>query len=372
MAALPKVLIIGINGFIGSGLTEALLARPEYHLVGVDLRFNRLQEYANNPRLERHEKDILKSNDWLDQQVARCDIVLPLAAIAQPGMYVTHPLKVFELDFESNLAVVKMCARHKKRIIFPSTSEVYGMCPDEFFDEETSNFVLGPVTKQRWIYSCSKQMLDRVIFAYGQQENLPYTLFRPFNFVGPNLDQDSDASGAARVVTQFIRNLQAGEPLRVVDGGKQRRCMTDIRDGIDALVKIVANKNGAADGRIFNIGSPDNEISILDLAERVRELYCEFTGTPLSRASKVVAESGDKFYGAGYQDVMRRKPAIENARKYLGWKPKYDLNTILRSTVELFLQAHPAGDRPSSSSARTLAPVMTAQTKTGRKPKSGK
>ncbi|HTL52375.1 MAG TPA: bifunctional UDP-4-keto-pentose/UDP-xylose synthase [Planctomycetota bacterium] len=362
MTAPQKILIIGINGFIGSALTEALLAEKHHHLVGVDLRANRLEAYAKNTHLELHQKDILKSYDWLDKQVAKCDTVLPLAAIAQPGMYVTHPLKVFELDFESNLAVVKMCAKHKKRIVFPSTSEVYGMCPDEFFDEETSNFVLGPVSKQRWIYACSKQMLDRVIFAYGQQEGLAYTLFRPFNWVGPNLDQDSDGGGAARVVTQFLRNLQTGEPLRVVDGGKQRRCMTDIRDGIDALVRIVHNKNGAANGKIFNIGNPHNEISIADLAARVRELYCEFTGTAPAKAAPVIPESGDKFYGAGYQDVMRRKPAVENARKHLGWEPQYDLNTILRSTVEMYLKAHSGPGKPSSSSARTLAPAIGTAT----------
>lgn len=359
MATPLTILIIGINGFIGSALAEPLLAGKRYRVVGVDLRANRLADFADNPRFEFYEKNILKDVAWLDAEVEKSDVIFPLAAIAQPGMYVSHPLKVFELDFEANLAIVKMCVKHKKRIIFPSTSEVYGMCPDEFFDEETSNFVLGPVTKQRWIYSCCKQMLDRVIFAYGL-EGLSYTLFRPFNWVGPGLDSAGTDGGASRVVTQFIRNLQTGEPLRVVDGGHQRRCMTDIRDGIDALVRIVANKKGAAEGKIFNIGNPYNEISIADLAERIRELYCEFTGTAMERAAKVVVESGDKFYGTGYQDVVRRKPAIENARKFLGWEPRYNLESILRSTVELFLKAHPTGGRPSSSSARTLAPHLTA------------
>ncbi|MGH7145465.1 MAG: bifunctional UDP-4-keto-pentose/UDP-xylose synthase [Planctomycetota bacterium] len=350
MAPSPKILIIGINGFIGSALAEALLDEGRCRIIGIDLHDSGLTAHAGDPRFEFHRGDILKEQAWLEKQVAACDIVFPLAAIAQPGLYVTHPLRVFQLDFEANLAIVKMCVKHKKRIVFPSTSEVYGMCPDEFFDEDTSNFVLGPVSKQRWIYSCSKQLLDRVIYAYGR-EGLRYTLFRPFNWVGPNLD--AEAGGGARVVTQFIRNLQVGEPLRVVDGGQQRRCMTDIRDGIDALVRIVRNKRGQADGRIFNVGNPANEISIAHLAERIRSLYCEFTGTPIGQAARVVVESGDSFYGAGYQDVLRRKPAIENARKYLGWEPQFDLDTILRSTVELFLKAHPTPPAPAGKAAKS-------------------
>jgi nucleoside-diphosphate-sugar epimerase len=109
-------------------------------------------------------------------------VVLPLAAIATPSTYVSDPLKVFKLDFEANLDIVKLAVAYKTRLIFPSTSEVYGMCTDELFDEELSHLVLGPISKQRWIYSCSKQLLDRVIYAYGIHEGLNYTIFRPFNF----------------------------------------------------------------------------------------------------------------------------------------------------------------------------------------------
>ena len=135
-------------------------------------------------------------------------MVVPLVAIANPAQYVTHPLRVFELDFEANIDVVRHCVKYNKRLIFPSTSEIYGMSPDAVLDEETSPLVYGPINKQRWIYAASKQLLDRVIYAYGVRDNLDYTLFRPFNFIGPNLDNvEEPKEGSSRVFTQFLSNV---------------------------------------------------------------------------------------------------------------------------------------------------------------------
>jgi nucleoside-diphosphate-sugar epimerase len=149
---------------------------------------HKLEDSLNHPRFHFFKGDMFSHMKWIEDHIQKCDVVLPLVAIANPTLYVKDPLRVFKLDFEANLDVVKLCVKHKKRIIFPSTSEVYGMCPDKEFNEETSNLVLGPIHKQRWIYSCSKQLLDRVIYAHGVHDNLDYTLFRPFNWVGPKLD----------------------------------------------------------------------------------------------------------------------------------------------------------------------------------------
>ena len=196
-------------------------------------------------------------------------MVLPLVAIATPAVYVREPLAVFELDFEENLRIVKQAVRYGKRVVFPSTSEVYGMCPDAEFDEDSSPLVYGPISKQRWIYSCSKQLLDRVIWAYGTK-GLQFTLFRPFNWFGPHLDDiDSPKEGSSRVLTQFLHNILYGEPIKLVDGGTQRRSFTYISDGIDCLMKILENRGGAADGGIFNIGNPANDLSIRELAQRM-------------------------------------------------------------------------------------------------------
>src|SRR5262249_37425985 len=155
---------------------------------------------------------------------------------ATPASYVQDPLGVFELDFEQNLRIVRQCAQFGTRIIFPSSSEVYGMCADEEFDEEASTLVYGPVSKSRWIYACAKQLLDRVITALGEQKGLRYTLFRPFNWIGPGLDSiHSPKEGSSRVVTQFLGHLLREEPITLVDGGSQRRCFTHVDDGVDAL-----------------------------------------------------------------------------------------------------------------------------------------
>ena len=138
----------------------------------------------------------------------KCDAILPLVAIANPAQYVKDPLRVFELDFEANLEIVRQCVKYRKRMIFPSTSEVYGMCPDAELNEETSPLVYGPIDKQRWIYACSKQLLDRVIYAYGVRDGVDYTLFRPFNWIGPKLDNVFEPKeGSSRFFTQFISNV---------------------------------------------------------------------------------------------------------------------------------------------------------------------
>ena len=139
----------------------------------------------------------------------------------------THPLRVFELDFEANIDIVRHCVKYNKRLIFPSTSEIYGMSPDAVLDEESSNLVYGPINKQRWIYAASKQLLDRVIYAYGVRDNLDYTLFRPFNFIGPNLDNvEEPKEGSSRVFTQFLSNVLYRRPIKLVDGCSQKRSFT--------------------------------------------------------------------------------------------------------------------------------------------------
>jgi nucleoside-diphosphate-sugar epimerase len=251
---------------------------------------------------------------------------------------------VFELDFEANLDIVRKCVRYKKRVLFPSTSEVYGMCTDQAFDEETSHLVLGPINKQRWIYSCSKQLLDRVIHAYGMKEGLRYTLFRPFNFVGPKLDNILEPKeGSSRVLTQFIGNILRGRDIMLVDGGIQRRSFTYIDDGIDALIRIIENKDNAADSRIFNIGNPANDMSIKELAETLIELIKTYPKyAKLAQSVKLVTVKSGEYYGEGYQDIQTRVPSIKNMEKYLGWKPTTDLKTALRKTLDYHL------GRPSS------------------------
>ena len=334
-----KVLILGVNGFIGSSLTERILADTDWHVYGMDIGDDKVSSMLDHPRFHFVEGDITISREWIEYHVKKCDVVLPLVAIANPTVYVNDPLRVFELDFEANLPIVRQCVRYKKRLVFPSTSEVYGMGDEAAFDEETSNFVLGPINKQRWIYSCAKQMMDRIIFAYGVKEELDYTLFRPFNWVGPKLDSVYTAKeGNSRATAQFIGNIFRGLEVKLVDGGSQRRCFTDIDDGIDALMRIIENKDGCATRRIFNVGNPDNDYSIADLAAMLMEITLAHPKCPKEvHQAKIVTVDAQAYFGQSYQDTASRVPSIEQAKKYLGWTPKVDLRTALTKTIDYHL-----------------------------------
>lgn len=332
-----KVLILGANGFIGSHLTEKLLATTDYQVVGLDLDCNKLGDSIGNPRFDFKQADMLNSQRWIEEKIQQCDTILPLVAIATPATYVQDPLRVFHLDFEANLAIIKQVVQYKKRLIFPSTSEVYGMCQDAQFDEQRSNFVLGPIHKQRWIYSCSKQMLDRVIYAYGTHHDLDYTLFRPFNWIGPR--QDDPQTPNPRVLTQFIGNIIRGETIKLVDGGQQRRTFLYIDDGIDCLTKIIINQDACAKQQIFNIGNPDNNYSIAELAEMAlhHAKQCNHKKNHRLDRVKVVTVDSSQHYGTGYQDVAARVPAIQQAQQYLSWQPTTTMNEAVRQTVEYYL-----------------------------------
>ena len=215
-----NILILGVNGFIGHHLSQRILATTAWTVYGMDMQANRLGGVAEHERFHFFEGDITINHEWVEYHIKKCDVVLPLVAIATPASYVRDPLAVFEVDFEANLPIIRACARHRKRVLFPSTSEVYGMCEDDAFHPYASNLVLGPIPKTRWIYACAKQLMDRVIAAYGQQQGLDYTLFRPFNWIGSGLDSlHTPKEGSSRVVTQFLGHIARAEAINLVDGG---------------------------------------------------------------------------------------------------------------------------------------------------------
>ncbi|MFO6295925.1 bifunctional UDP-4-amino-4-deoxy-L-arabinose formyltransferase/UDP-glucuronic acid oxidase ArnA [Rahnella selenatireducens] len=343
-----RVLILGVNGFIGNHLSERLLREDRYEIYGLDISSDAVSRFMDNPHFHFVEGDISIHSEWIEYHIKKCDVVLPLVAIATPIEYTRNPLRVFELDFEENLKIVRDCVKYKKRIIFPSTSEVYGMCDDKEFDEDNSRLIVGPINKQRWIYSVSKQLLDRVIWAYGAKEGLKFTLFRPFNWMGPRLDNlDAARIGSSRAITQLILNLVEGSPIKLVDGGEQKRCFTDINDGIEALFRIIENRDNLCDGQIINIGNPTNEASIRELAEM---LLSSFEAHPLRAqfppfAGFNLVESST-YYGKGYQDVEHRTPSIKNARRLLNWKPEIGMDKTVADTLDFFLRSvNPDADK---------------------------
>lgn len=335
---MKKILILGVNGFIGHHLSKRIIETTDWHVYGMDMQAGRLDGLLGNKRFHFFKGDITLNKAWIDRQIRKCDTVLPLVAIATPSTYVTQPLRVFELDFEANLPIVRSCVKYGKRLVFPSTSEVYGMCRDRQFDPETSELVLGPIHKQRWIYSCSKQLMDRVIWAYGVDQKLDFTLFRPFNWIGAGLDNINTAKeGSSRVVTQFLGHIARGEKIQLVDGGKQKRSFTYIDDGIDALMKIIDNKRGIATGKIYNIGNPKNNLSVKQLAQRMVELALQFPEyRDSAKKVRLVTTTSGAYYGKGYQDVQNRVPRITNTCSELAWKPKTTMDRALKKIFEAY------------------------------------
>jgi nucleoside-diphosphate-sugar epimerase len=335
---MKRILILGVNGFIGHHLSRRILATTDWEVYGMDMQTERITALLAEKRFHFFEGDITINREWIEYHVKKCDVVLPLVAIATPATYVREPLRVFELDFEANLPIVRAAVRYKKRLIFPSTSEVYGMCGDAEFDPESSDLVLGPINKPRWIYACAKQLMDRVIHAYGMEQGLDYTLFRPFNWIGAGLDSINTAKeGSSRVITQFLGHIVRGEPIKLVDGGTQKRAFTYIDDGIAALTRIIENPGGIASGKIYNIGNPANNYSVRDLATMMLDLagtYAEYRES----AAKVtlVDTSADGYYGKGYQDVQNRVPKIAGTVKDLDWKPRVNMPDALKRIFDAY------------------------------------
>jgi len=335
---MKRILILGVNGFIGHHLSKRVLATTDWEVYGMDMQADRIEELAGERRFRFFEGDITINKEWIEYHIRKCDTVLPLVAIATPATYVKDPLRVFELDFEANLPIVRACVSHRKRLVFPSTSEVYGMSGDREFDPETSPLVYGPISKQRWIYACAKQLMDRVIWAYGKQVGLDFTLFRPFNWIGSGLDSLGTAKeGSSRVVTQFLGHIARGEPIQLVDGGRQKRAFTYIDDGIDALVKIIANTGGIASGKVYNIGNPRNNFSVRALAEMMVELALEYPEyRPSARKVRIKRTTAERYYGSGYQDVQNRVPKITATQRELDWTPRVGMREALRFIFEAY------------------------------------
>lgn len=333
-----RILILGVDGFIGHHLSHQILATTDWEVYGMDMNSERVADLIAHPRFHFFEGDITINREWIEYHVKKCDVLIPLVAIATPATYVKEPLRVFELDFEANLPIVRQAVKYRKRVIFPSTSEVYGMSQDAEFDPDNSPLIYGPINKPRWIYACAKQMMDRVIHAYGQQEGLQYTLFRPFNWIGPGLDSiHAPKEGSSRVITQFLGHIVRGETIKLVDGGSQSRCFTYFSDGIEALIKIIENKGGVANGKIYNIGNPGNNFSIREVANIMIEMAKQYPEYASSAAKvRVVETTAVDYYGNGYQDAQHRVPNIEKTMSELCWTPKVNFEDALRGIFEAY------------------------------------
>ena len=326
-----KLVMLGAGGFIGSNLAEYLIDRGEHDVVGVDVSAEKLTGLSGG-NFRFIDADITKAPDLTDDLISQADVVVDLVAYANPSIYVEAPLEVVRLNFFENLRIAETCMRHGKRLIQYSTSEVYGKNPRrQKFIEDESDLILGPVVKQRWIYAASKQLLERMLHGHGLRGDLEYTILRPFNFVGPRFDYlvEAGTRGGPRVFAHFMSALLTGGPMYLVDRGTQRRCFTHIADANEAFT-VLLESPGAAN-EVFNVGNPDTDTSIRDLAILMQKIYEDLTGK--STHNELVEISGEEFYGVGYEDTNRVPPDISKLEG-LGWKPRFGLERTFRDAIQ--------------------------------------
>lgn len=364
------LLLLGGGGFIGSHLIERLLKNSLYTILAVDIDFSKLDNVKKNAStpsaLHCIYLDVLDDDNASFLQMLiknRADIVIDLVAIANPAVCMTNPLDVVDLNYDANLRIVGWCAAYEKRLIQFSTCEVYGKSlhavdaqafaeSDERipFREDDSFIIRGPINRHRWIYACAKELLERMVHAYGLEQNLNYTIIRPFNFIGPRIDylpserihQTSGADGVPRVFSLFMDSLLFGtKPMQLVDGGTARRCYTHISEAVECIALIIENKNNLCDRQIYNVGSPDNETTIREMAERMRDIFdAEFRVASDPPFRGIESVSAEQFYGKGYDDCDRRVPVIDKAVLHLDWRPEMSLDAVLRDLMRYYVERH--------------------------------
>lgn len=336
-----RIAILGAGGFIGSHLVQGLLADGEHELEGVDSTGEKLDEAlaaidpAAHARWTFHEADVRIAPALLRDVIRRADLVVDLIAHANPSLYVARPLDVFELNFMQNLEIARLCMEYGRYLVQYSSAEVYGKTTGAPYREDATDSTFGPVSKQRWIYASAKLLLERVLYAHGEAGDLRYTIVRPFNFLGPRIDYlvAAGATGGPRVFPHFMSALLSGGPIRLVGGGDVRRAFLHIDDATAAFRTLLAHPDRIRN-EIFNVGNPDNQVTVRQFAHLMLELWEELTGE--SATSAIESMDGETFYGVGYEDGDREPPDVSKMRA-LGWAPRYGLRETVRETMRYYL-----------------------------------
>lgn len=350
--AKKRLIILGCGGFVGSHLTDRLLAEGGYEIYGFDLTDKKCAQHRGDPSFRFRETYIDGTNTEVElgHLVGDADAVVSLAAVCNPAQYVSNPLFTIKSNFIHAYKLVDLCAEAGTWLIHTSTCEVYrrtvaSYLPDNDYGEpslyeqieDETPFVMGPIAKQRWSYATAKALLERYIYANHTERGLPFTIIRPYNWFGPRMDfiPGRDGEGVPRVLACFMTALLDGQPMKLVDGGTARRTITYIQDAVDALV-LMLEKPERAKNQFLNIGNGANKISMADLAQ----LYAEITGDDSYHSYPIEHVSGEAFYGSGYEDCDRRVANVERAARLLQWEAKTELRDTLRITMRHFHEAY--------------------------------
>lgn len=314
-----RVLITGGAGFIGSHLADAYLERGDEVFIIDDLStgsIDNIQHLKNNPRFH-YTIDTVHNVPVTAELIDQCDVVFHLAAAVGVRLIVESPVRTIETNVRGTEVVLDLANKKKKKVLIASTSEVYGLSTEVPFREDGS-LVMGPTTKGRWSYACSKAIDEFLAVAYWREKKLPTIIVRLFNTVGPR-----QTGRYGMVIPNFVTQALAGKPVTVFGDGTQSRCFCFVGDVVGALIKLM--EHSGAVGEVFNVGS-DEEITILDLARRVKELT--------DSDSEIVFVPYDEAYEQGFEDMPRRVPDISKAGKLIGFRPQLSLEGILKSVID--------------------------------------
>lgn len=313
-----NVLITGGAGFIGSHLCDAFIARGDF-VTCLDMDSTAKVEHLLELPNFRYVHDSVLNTSMVDSLVARADLIYHLAAVVGVEHYMADPYHVLNVNVNGTQELLQAAYRHEKKVIFASTSEVYGRNPNIPWSEDDDR-VLGSTAIDRWCYSTSKAVGEHFCHAFGKM-GLDYVILRYFNLYGPRLD----ALDRGRVITIFLGQILSGNPITVVGDGSQTRCFTFVDDAIRATVE--AGLNPQAVGNIFNIGT-DKETTIRELAEMMASL--------VAADCSITFVSQEEIYGDSYEDIYRRVPDISRMRDILGVEPTTTIEEGLRITYDWF------------------------------------
>jgi len=316
-----RVLITGGAGFIGSHLAEALLDGGHRVMALDDLSTGSIENITHLKGRTgfSYTIDAVENESLLAELIDDSDVVFHLAAAVGVKKIVEEPVHTIETNVHGTEVVLRNANKKKKLVIIASTSEVYGKSTAVPFRED-ADLVMGPTTKHRWAYACSKAIDEFLALAYWKEKKLPVIIVRFFNTVGPR-----QTGQYGMVIPTFVRQALAGQPITVFGDGTQSRSFTFVGDVVDALVKLVHEPR--AIGQVFNIGNP-HEISILDLARRVRELT--------QSQSEIILVPYDQAYEAGFEDMPRRVPDLAKLGALIGYQPKVQLDETLARVIDYF------------------------------------
>ena len=314
-----KVLITGGAGFIGSHLAERYLSRGDEVYVIDDLSTGGMENirHLKEDPLFNLNIDSITNYRLVSELVDLCDITYHLAASVGVRLIVESPVRAIETNIRGTEIVLSVAAKKHKRVLITSTSEVYGKLDRVPFRED-DDLVMGPTSKGRWSYACSKAIDEFLAIAYWKEKRVPTVIARLFNTVGPR-----QTGRYGMVIPSFVRQALTGQDITVYGDGSQRRCFTHVNDAVGALMRLA--EHSSAVGEAYNIGS-NQEVTILEVAERIKRLA--------GSDSRIVFVPYDQAYEEGFEDMMRRVPDITKIGKLVGYAPKITLDDILASVIE--------------------------------------